>query len=107
MQGSDKQSRARNVCFSMEALSSKQHEILNLVNEIGFASKDALASQFKVAPQTIRRDINRLCDNKLVRIADIGEIDAIFTDKNPPPNFTEMLKHKEVPLFVAEASEHR
>ncbi len=67
MQVSSKHNRGKNDRFSMDSLSSRQREIYTLVNEIGFASIEALASQFGVTPQTIRRDINRLCDSKLLQ----------------------------------------
>lgn len=38
-----------------------------MVDENGFATIDALASHFKVTPQTIRRDINHMCDHKLLQ----------------------------------------
>ncbi len=47
-------------------------------------------------------DHTKFTRNAMVRIADLSEIDAIFTDKNPPVNFKELLKNKEVALFVTE-----
>lgn len=45
-----------------------RHEsILDLVRREGFASIEALARHFAVTPQTIRRDINHLCDEGLLR----------------------------------------
>ncbi len=38
-----------------------------MINEQGFATIDALASRFQMTPQTIRRDINKLCNDKLVQ----------------------------------------
>ncbi|MCB2099245.1 MAG: DeoR family transcriptional regulator [Rhodobacterales bacterium] len=50
---------------------SNQHErrdrILDLVRAQGFASIDSLAQRFAVTPQTIRRDINALSAEALVR----------------------------------------
>lgn len=48
-------------------LSTRQHDIIELVRQSGFLSVDALAEQFSVTPQTIRRDINSLCDANLLR----------------------------------------
>lgn len=47
--------------------SSRQTEIIALVQQNGFMSVEALAEQFTVTPQTIRRDVNALCDANLLR----------------------------------------
>jgi DeoR family glycerol-3-phosphate regulon repressor len=39
----------------------RRREIVDVVRRHGFAAIDALAQQFQVTPQTIRRDINALC----------------------------------------------
>ena len=44
----------------------RQREILSLVERRGYMPIDALASHFRVTPQTIRRDINVLCERKLL-----------------------------------------
>ena len=41
--------------------------IVELVRSDGFQAIDALAIQFRVTPQTIRRDVNLLCDRGLLR----------------------------------------
>ncbi|MGI9476771.1 MAG: DeoR family transcriptional regulator, partial [Hyphomicrobiaceae bacterium] len=43
-------------------LSERQAEIAELVREQGFQSVDDLAGRFDVSTQTIRRDLNTLCD---------------------------------------------
>lgn len=45
----------------------RQSEILNLVRQRGYVSIEELAGQFGVTPQTIRRDINELSDQELLR----------------------------------------
>lgn len=45
----------------------RQEQILALVRQRGFVSIDALAAHFDMTPQTIRRDINQLCDKDLLR----------------------------------------
>ncbi len=46
----------------------RHQEILNLLNQQGFASTEALVDKFKVSPQTIRRDLNEMADqNKIIR----------------------------------------
>jgi len=41
--------------------------IVDRVKVLGFQTIDALAAEFGVTPQTIRRDVNSLCDRGLVR----------------------------------------
>ncbi len=47
----------------MTARSRRQDHINDLVRRHGFVSIDALAQQLAVTPQTIRRDINELCED--------------------------------------------
>lgn len=47
-------------------LASRQKEILELVRSQGYVATDQLVRQFGVTPQTIRRDINMLCDLDLI-----------------------------------------
>jgi len=51
----------------MDSLSERQHRILGLARENGRADVDELASSFKVSPQTIRKDLNDLCDKQLLQ----------------------------------------
>lgn len=51
----------------MSDLNARQEKILSLVRETGFVSIEALAQRFSVTPQTIRRDINELCDLALLQ----------------------------------------
>ncbi len=48
-------------------LNQRQEQIIALVRERGFVAIEALAEHFNVTPQTIRRDINQLCDLGLLR----------------------------------------
>lgn len=45
----------------------RQRDILQRVREQGFVAIDALAKAFEVTPQTVRRDINALCNHGLLR----------------------------------------
>jgi len=45
----------------------RQEQILALVHQRGFVSIEALAEHFSVTPQTVRRDVNRLCAKSLLR----------------------------------------
>ncbi len=49
------------------SLAPRQHDILNLARERGYVSIDELAQAFAVTPQTIRRDINQLAEQGLLR----------------------------------------
>ncbi len=49
------------------ALGPRQAQILERVERNGFASIDELARAFAVTPQTVRRDINLLCQSGLLR----------------------------------------
>src|SRR5690348_13299477 len=52
---------------SAMAQDTRQQQILDLVHQRGFMSIEALAEHFSVTPQTIRRDINQLCDRELLQ----------------------------------------
>jgi DeoR family glycerol-3-phosphate regulon repressor len=51
----------------MKALSERQVRIAELVREEGFQTVEVLARKFGLTAQTIRRDLNTLCDHSLVR----------------------------------------
>ena len=48
-------------------LAPRQHDILDLARERGYVSIDELVQAFGVTPQTIRRDINQLAEQGLLR----------------------------------------
>lgn len=48
-------------------LAIRQQQTLELVKERGYISIDELAQHFSVTPQTVRRDINQLADDGLLR----------------------------------------
>jgi DeoR family glycerol-3-phosphate regulon repressor len=50
----------------MPVLSSRQHHILSLARQTGNVLVEDLASRFDVTPQTIRKDLNELCDGRLL-----------------------------------------
>src|SRR5690606_25217411 len=50
----------------MNPLTARQTEIMTLARQHGRVEVDALAAQFDVTPQTIRKDINDLCDRGLL-----------------------------------------
>lgn len=50
-----------------QELSERQAEITELVQSGGFASVEAMAERFAVTTQTIRRDVNQLCELGILR----------------------------------------
>jgi len=51
----------------MEILSERQNKILDLARSNGRVEVDELSSRFNVSPQTIRKDLNELCDKQLLQ----------------------------------------
>jgi len=51
----------------MEILSERQNKILELARSNGRVEVDELSSRFNVSPQTIRKDLNELCDKQLLQ----------------------------------------
>jgi DeoR family transcriptional regulator, glycerol-3-phosphate regulon repressor len=49
------------------AQNERREQIVDLVHQNGFVTIDSLAQRFAVTPQTIRRDINELSDQALLR----------------------------------------
>jgi DeoR family transcriptional regulator, glycerol-3-phosphate regulon repressor len=45
----------------------RRAQIVDLVRRQGFVSTDSLAQRFAVTPQTVRRDINALCDQAVLQ----------------------------------------
>jgi DeoR family glycerol-3-phosphate regulon repressor len=48
------------------ALSPRQQQILAIARKSGSVGVDDLAGQFEVTPQTIRKDLNELCDSRIL-----------------------------------------
>lgn len=51
----------------MDFLSDRQSKILSLARENGRVDVEELSNTFKVSPQTIRKDLNELCDKQLLQ----------------------------------------
>lgn len=51
----------------MEMLSDRQNKILSLAREQGRVDVEDLSASFNVSPQTIRKDLNELCDKQLLQ----------------------------------------
>ncbi len=50
----------------MQTLSDRQNEILSIARTTGRVGVEELAERFAVTPQTIRRDLNELCDRNIL-----------------------------------------
>lgn len=51
----------------MDHLSTRQNKILGLAREQGRVDVDELSRSFKVSPQTIRKDLNDLCEKQILQ----------------------------------------
>ena len=60
----------------MQDFSHRQNEILALARSAGRVSVDDLALRFDVTPQTIRKDLNDLCDRRLLNRVHGGAVVA-------------------------------
>lgn len=58
----------------MGDLSSRQNQILLRAREYGRVDVDELSQSFKVSPQTIRKDLNELCEKRLLQRVHGGAI---------------------------------
>jgi DeoR family transcriptional regulator, glycerol-3-phosphate regulon repressor len=47
-------------------LSPRQQQILAIARQVGSVGVDELATRFEVTPQTIRKDLNELCDGRIL-----------------------------------------
>jgi DeoR family glycerol-3-phosphate regulon repressor len=59
--------RNRKKEYEMEPITPRQSEILGLARRRGHVEVEQLASDFEVTPQTIRKDLNELCDRGLLQ----------------------------------------
>ena len=57
--------------------SERQLRIIEMVREAGFSAIEMLAERFQVSTQTIRRDVNALCE--------LGELRRVWGGVEPPP----------------------
>ncbi len=65
------------------ALSPRQDAILALAKNQGFVATEQLVEHFQVTPQTIRRDINHLCEQNLLQRFHGGAGRATSTENEP------------------------
>ena len=62
-------------------VTSRHKQMLEVIREQGFVTVQALADLFNVTPQTVRRDINTLCDKGLVQ-RHHGGVGVTFSTEN-------------------------
>ena len=53
--------------FNLDPISTRQSDIIDVARESGRVGVDALAVRFDVTPQTIRKDLNELCERNLLQ----------------------------------------
>ncbi len=58
----------------MDYLSARQNKILTLAREHGRVDVEELSQSFKVSPQTIRKDLNELCEKQMLQRTHGGAI---------------------------------
>lgn len=78
---------------AMKQYSERQLEIIKTVTENGFSAIDALSEHFNVSTQTIRRDVNALCE--------LGELRRVWGGVEPPPVSGNLLYAKRRIMNVA------
>lgn len=90
-------------------LSPRRQRILELARQRGFVSIEALAEQFSVTPQTIRRDINALCAQDLLRRyhGGAGLPSSIENEPYPTRQVRQLAEKRQIAELVAEAVPER
>lgn len=77
----------------MKQYSERQLQIIQTVTQNGFSAIDALSDHFNVSTQTIRRDVNALCE--------LGELRRVWGGVEPPPVSGNLLYAKRRIMNVA------
>ena len=65
-------------------LTGRQAEIVDLAKAEGRVLVEDLAARFSVTPQTIRKDLNDLCDNKVLTRIHGGALIPVALDEPSP-----------------------
>ncbi len=86
-------------------LSGRQAEIAELLREESLLSVERLAEKFEVTTQTIRRDVNALCDHGLARRRH-GGIELQSTEGNLAYGSRQVLNSREKHLISKTVAEH-
>jgi len=82
-------------------LSERQNAIVELIRRRGYQAIDALAEHFGVTPQTIRRDVNLLCEARLLRRLHGGA--ELLSGAENLPYDTRRITHLDAKRRIAEA----
>ena len=80
-------------------ISKRQAEIADLVQKAGFASVEELAERFEVTTQTIRRDVNGLCELGVLRRTH-GGVEPPAPASNIHYSTRQILNHPEKQLIA-------
>ncbi|HLS67859.1 MAG TPA: DeoR family transcriptional regulator [Kiloniellales bacterium] len=81
-------------------LSERQNAIVELIRREGYQAIEALAEHFGVTPQTIRRDVNLLCEARLLRRLHGGA--ELLSGAENLPYDTRRITHLEAKRRIAE-----
>ena len=81
-------------------LNARHRQILELAKQQGFLSTETLARTFDVTTQTIRRDINMLCDEGLMRRFHGGAGPASSVENVDKPVFADKAKRSVLLVFA-------
>lgn len=87
------------------AKTNREEEILQLIRRKGFMTIEALAQQFDVTPQTIRRDITRLVDDEQLHRYH-GGAGLPPTAENPPHSTRKVKNQLEKQALAKKLAEH-
>lgn len=85
-------------------LSHRRRRILELTRQRGFVSIEGLAEHFSVTPQTIRRDINALCAQDLLRRyhGGAGLPSSVENEPYPTRRVMQLEEKRQIAELVAE-----
>ncbi len=84
-------------------ISKRQAEIADLVQKAGFASVEELAERFEVTTQTIRRDVNGLCELGVLRRTH-GGVEPPAPASNIHYSTRQILNHPEKQLIAEQVA---
>ena len=86
-------------------LSERQAHIAEMVRQSDFVRVEELARHFRVTTQTIRRDLNRLCERGLARRVH-GGVQRMSTPGNVAYAWRQVLNHDAKQMIAEEVARH-
>lgn len=89
----------------IQPLSERQARIMEMIREQDFIGVTELASHFDVAEQTIRRDMNNLCERAMARRVR-GGIQRLNMAGNTAYAWRQVLQHDEKQAIALEVARH-